>query len=312
MTPAGVAAYAPASDVSVNSAAERRTRVVLAALGCVVLAAASAYAGRARRDAQLAVTARGDLRAAKSLLAAGAHADARDASGRPLIEVAASKGGASAAGLVSALLAAGADPADAPQAAALRGRADVVRAFLSARPALGRGDSGGKLLCSAALGGNPATLRAVLAARPPLDWRAPTPAEDAGMTPVMFAARSTWPESVAALVAAGADRHVHTASGRTALMFAAQWNTPDALRALTKNGADRAGLNDRDVEGRTALMMAAASGRFGAVDYLLRLGANPNVKDRDGRTALALAAGAGDGGRVAARLRAAAAPGRAK
>lgn len=48
-------------------------------------------------------------------------------------------------------------------------------------------------------------------------------------------------------------------------------------------------VDDRDVEGRTALHLAAQSGQLPAVELLVRAGAGVNVADRSGSTPLMLA-----------------------
>jgi ankyrin repeat protein len=300
---AAVAAVMPS-----RLAAERRRRVILAAVGCVVLAAAGAYQARARRDALLAdAVARGDARSAAVLLAAGARTDARDpATGRSLAELAAMRTAVPAAStveVVKELAAKGADPLPAAAEAALRGRADVVRELVRWRPALAAGDEGGRLLRAAAQGGDVATLRAVLAPRTaPLDWAAPEPANERGMTPLLYAARSGRPEPVYLLARVGADLKARSAAdGRTALMIAALWNDPAACRFLVANGA---ALEEKDAQGRTALLLAASAGRLPTLDYLLKAKADPNRRDGQGKTALTLAIEGGNADdRVLNRLR---------
>ena len=48
-------------------------------------------------------------------------------------------------------------------------------------------------------------------------------------------------------------------------------------------------VNDKDMNGGTALMFAAKRGRKEIVEYLLDHGADVNAKDKDGKTALDLA-----------------------
>ena len=86
-------------------------------------------------------------------------------------------------------------------------------------------------------------------------------------------------------------------------MFAAVWNGPDLCSFLVRNGA---AVDDRDEEGRSALMLAASAGNRAAVDYLLKAGASPNIEDAQGKTALALARESGDA-KTVNRLRAASA-----
>jgi ankyrin repeat protein len=60
----------------------------------------------------------------------------------------------------------------------------------------------------------------------------------------------------------------------------------NALQAQWTLGAD---VNQRNAQGRTALMSAAARGHTEAVRALLQAGANPRLRDGQGNTALDLA-----------------------
>ena len=93
---------------------------------------------------------------------------------------------------------------------------------------------------------------------------------------------------VSALIAAGADVNFGRAkgywAGRTALMLAAEGNHPEAMTVLVQAGAD---LNQEDIYGRTALMLAKKE----AAKTLLALGADVNYASAtDGKTALMHAA----------------------
>jgi ankyrin repeat protein len=74
----------------------------------------------------------------------------------------------------------------------------------------------------------------------------------------------------------------------TVLVQTTRWNEPAAVRTLLERGAD---VNAQDREGRTALMLAAAS-EFMSVDIvksLLEHGADLNAKSPEGDTALSFA-----------------------
>jgi len=124
----------------------------------------------------------------------------------------------------------------------------------------------------------------------------------AGDTPLMAAVRS--PDTLARLLAAGADAQARNAWGKTALMSAAQADQPDSVQRLLQAGAD---LNARTTEwqadgaggpdnaegalhGRTALMYAAASAQPGVIELLLARGAERQAVDAHGKTACELLA----------------------
>lgn len=79
------------------------------------------------------------------------------------------------------------------------------------------------------------------------------------------------------------------AQGMTPLLFAAERGNTDILLKLLKSGA---APNLKDVKGRSALMLAAASGHEQAVETLLlhrpdpKLNTDINAKDAAGKTAL--------------------------
>ncbi|GAB4354567.1 MAG: VIT domain-containing protein [Candidatus Abyssubacteria bacterium] len=88
------------------------------------------------------------------------------------------------------------------------------------------------------------------------------------------------------LIATGVDVNEKDKDGRTALMLAALQGHTKIARALLDNGAD---VNAQDDEGYTALMHAAQAGHAAIVKMLLEKGADLNLKGKDGKTALVLA-----------------------
>ena len=97
-----------------------------------------------------------------------------------------------------------------------------------------------------------------------------------GYTPLHIAARAGNGAVVQALLAAGADHTVLTATGVTALHLAAQAGDVASVNALVAKKAD---VNAREANwGQTPLMFAASADRSGAVAALLKAGANPSVK----------------------------------
>ncbi len=121
---------------------------------------------------------------------------------------------------VQVLLARGADPAsgtraNTPLAAAVTfGYADVVQALLTAGAPAGITESTGiNLLHWAAIANRPAVIPALAAAKVPIDAT-----DDFGYTPLMYAATIDFGDDRAlkALLAAGADPNIRNAEGRTA------------------------------------------------------------------------------------------------
>ena len=111
-----------------------------------------------------------------------------------------------------------------------------------------------------------------------------------GKTPLMFAAKSRNPETVSALVNAGADVNAKDNYGKTPLMYAAESGNLDAVNALVDAGAD---VNPEDNIGWTPLIHAAWSGSTENVNALVKAGADVNVQDNVGATPLMHAADKG-------------------
>ncbi len=108
-----------------------------------------------------------------------------------------------------------------------------------------------------------------------------------GMTALLFASLGGRPETVAALLDAGASMKTRNRNGMTALLLAAEYNPdPRVTALLLKRGASPA---DRDEHGRTPLMAAAARNNADVVETLLASGADPKAVDHDQRTAAAYA-----------------------
>lgn len=77
------------------------------------------------------------------------------------------------------------------------------------------------------------------------------------------------------------------AAAVTPIAQAASAGQADTVAALLAQGANP---DVRDAEGRTPLMLAASAGHYETVRRLLSAGAQKNLKDKDGKTALDLAA----------------------
>lgn len=100
-----------------------------------------------------------------------------------------------------------------------------------------------------------------------------------------------WKLRASALLEAGADLNVRTATGDTPLhlliLFAYSAGRPDTtvLSWLVRAGAD---LNPRNEAGQTPLHAARARHNLPAMRKLLQLGADPELRDDAGRTAVAV------------------------
>ena len=87
------------------------------------------------------------------------------------------------------------------------------------------------------------------------------------------------------LIREGADVNKVTSGGVTPLIFAAKNGFCDSLEALLQAGAD---VNVQDDEGWTCLMMAGSKRHYKCVELLVKAGADVNLKNAYGSTALAL------------------------
>lgn len=100
-------------------------------------------------------------------------------------------------------------------------------------------------------------------------------------------ARESAVDIIKYLIAAKANLEAPDSNGRTALHLAARSGKIDSLRYLISVGAD---LESRTIKnGNTALLLACGGGSFETTKLLLESGANPEVQDNDGKNALARA-----------------------
>lgn len=109
-----------------------------------------------------------------------------------------------------------------------------------------------------------------------------------GLTPLMLAARLGMVDTVAALLAAGADVQASDERGYTALFHAchdpdADQGHPAVVEQLLAAGADKEACIGFGVR---PLMYAAGNGEAAVVQALLRAGADPLARNEVGRTAL--------------------------
>lgn len=186
---------------------------------------------------------RGELTAARALLAAGAAADAANRYGVRPLYLAAENGDAAIAKM---LLAAGADP-------------NSVFA------------EGETVLMTAARTGDVGTIDALVAA-----GADPNATERrGGQTALMLAAAENNGPAIAALLKAGAERDVREATGEfTALAFAVRGGAVDAARALLEAGAD---ANATMPDGTSLLVLAAINANYEVGGVLLDYRADPNA-----------------------------------
>jgi ankyrin repeat protein len=245
----------------------------------------------------------GERMAALALLQAGAQANATAPDGTTALHWAVRNNDAM---LVDRLLRAGAKPHPenrygvTPIALACEsGTAALVERLLEAGvSANATGPYGETALHTCAHAGNTAGARVLLAAGASVDpgdsWR--------GQTPLMWAAAQGHPETMQALVEAGADVNARSTiivwerqrtdeprdkwlppGGWTPLLLAARENCVKCVDVLAKAGAD---LNVVDPERHTALIIALTNGHFDVAGRLIDLGADLDMQDEVGQTAL--------------------------
>lgn len=178
---------------------------------------------------------------------------------------------------VELLLRAGADPngtdarGETPLGAAVtapwRGSDEIVRLLLGAG-ARAEGEEAGDLLATAGFRDRREILAQLLDAGIPIDAR-----DEDGESALMGAAKAGRSELVRTLLARGADPALQDIWGYTALTWSAsQTDNPETVAALLSAGAPVDALDDK---GRAALLHAASHGRLGAVRALLEGGADP-------------------------------------
>jgi len=128
------------------------------------------------------------------------------------------------------------------------------------------------------------------------------------LTPLMWAARKGHPDTVSALLTAGAVVDKRDEFGRTALWLAAQYGTFECIDLLLQHGANP---NERSSNGAPILTVAVRRGNLPCVSRLLEGGADPNIVGsavHDGQTALSEAVDRYDIDMVRCLLRAGADP----
>lgn len=212
--------------------------------------------------------------------------ESKDKEGRtPLIMAVWAESSRAAAALVAAGANVNATDKDGDTAlifASTEGCDSIVKMLLQngARAAAGKSKYGfgyaNSALDAAAEEGNIGTARLILSAQKDVSIR------NKEVTMALWtAAMLGHPKMMDFLILNGADVNFRSTDGKTVLQYnAGTGNGDDALaviKVLLNHGAD---VNARDKNGGTALHESALNPRPGAVEYLLKHGANPNTLDR--------------------------------
>ncbi|MCP3462424.1 ankyrin repeat domain-containing protein [Bradyrhizobium sp. CCGUVB23] len=150
------------------------------------------------------------------------------------------------------------------------------------------GRSGISPVAAAAYAGSDAIIEMLLAHG--ADERAP---DETGKPPIVYAAARAWLDIVKRLLAQNIDINARYPNDLTLLMWAAgpDEKVPEAEAVKVVGYLLDAGarVDDRDVRGRTALMIAAEGGHAEIAALLLARGADPSLMDNAGRRAADLA-----------------------
>jgi ankyrin repeat protein len=109
-----------------------------------------------------------------------------------------------------------------------------------------------------------------------------------GETALHLAAKMGHKDVVSTLLTSGADLSIKGYRGQTALMIASVGAYVAVVRLLLRSMEDR-GLDERDVDGRTALWHACVWRSAGVVQALLLAGADHTIASNIGTTALQIA-----------------------
>ncbi|XP_051566532.1 ankyrin repeat domain-containing protein 50-like isoform X1 [Myxocyprinus asiaticus] len=234
----------------------------------------------------LAAAAMGHAGTVNRMLFWGAAVDGIDGEGRTALCLAAANGSVE---VVRALLDRGLDENHKDDlgwtplhAAACEGHKSVC-AVLTERGSMVRvGEldvEGRSPLILAAQEGHCSTVRLLLDRKAPIDHRAYD-----GHSAISAAALQGHREIVELLIHRGADTDVRDAEGRPLLYLLVLKGHLDMATLLIEKGG--VPLESRDVEGRTALHVAAWQGDLEGIELLLKYGADTNAQDLDGRPPL--------------------------
>lgn len=99
-------------------------------------------------------------------------------------------------------------------------------------------------------------------------------------TPIMVAISHNNQSGVRILLDGGASLTIKSAGGYTAMHWAAKWGMLDCIHILLEKVED---LEDRIIDGSTALILAATRGHWNTTKLLLGHGANPDARSLSGK-----------------------------
>jgi ankyrin repeat protein len=147
-----------------------------------------------------------------------------------------------------------------------------------------RGRSGISPIAAAAYAGNDVIVEALLAHG--ADERTP---DETGKPPIVYAAAGARLDIVKRLLARNIDINARYPNDLTLLMWASgpDERVPEAqaIKVVTYLLDAGAHIDDRDVRGRTALMIAAEGSHAEIANLLLARGADPSLRDKAGKRA---------------------------
>lgn len=167
-------------------------------------------------------------------------------------------------------------------AAAAAGQADAIAYLLEhGADATAKDDLGKTALLYASNYEDAKTIDKLLA----LNKAAVNIPDNSGNTPLIYSAQKGLSANIKSLLAAGAKiDYRNPVTGVSALSAASAEGHTNVVRQLVKNG--QADVNLRDLAGRTPIFYAVEKDQPQALQMLLSLGANANMKDNSGVTAL--------------------------
>ncbi len=250
----------------------------------------------AKGETSLIITVkRNHAEAVKALLAARASANIRDKSGNTALVYAKAIDVGPEAEIFNALIAAGADPNHLNEdgdtllivAASSRSNTATIRALLNTdakRTINTRNKRGESALLIATAYSEPETVALLLAAGANVNE-----ADNNGQTALMRAV-SKYEQSldlVKHLIKAGANVNATDSRGQTALLYFRPYEANDLVRSVFKELiAAGANVDAADAEGKTQLLSFAQTRSAPLVQMAIDAGANVNAKDKRLRTAL--------------------------
>lgn len=135
-----------------------------------------------------------------------------------------------------------------------------------------------KTIQEAAIWGDVAAIDRFLSAGTAIDV-----ADEAGVTPLMYAAYFFHPEAVDHLLSKGANPTLLSKNQKNALLVAAEVGNWKAIQSLAAKGMS---VNVRTADGRTPLHLAMDDNALMLAKVLVQLGADVNAKDMGGNTPL--------------------------